>query len=181
MSDTMIDEEIETSTRRLEELNTLLAGLTTNKANQLIHAADLNECLIVLGKKHTKKEIEDMIWEVDENLDGCIDWEEFKLMYTRNIADKSGLEPFQFFNVVQFLMYDKDSSGKVSIDETMTMLYQRYGKEKLESQMKLLFGNNSSKGEEGNNELSFAEYLRAVSVRMPRKEGGMKKVKKNKG
>ncbi len=72
------------------------------------------------------------------------------------------------------MMYDKDYSGKVSIDETMTMLYQRYGKEKLESQMKLLFGNNTSKSEEGNNELTFAEYLKAVSVRMPRKSGNKK-------
>jgi hypothetical protein len=83
------------------------------------------------------------------------------------------------------------------------MLYQRYGKEKLESvnrnlislyyidlymswlmschviplqQMKLLFGNNSSKSEEGNNELSFAEYLKAVSVRMPRKGAGRRPI-----
>lgn len=74
-----------------------------------------------------------MIWEVDENLDGCVDWSEFKLMYERNITDKTGLEPFQLFNVVQFMMYDKDYSGKVSIDETMTMLFQRYGKDKLEA------------------------------------------------
>ena len=41
-----------------------------------------------------------MIWEVDENLDNRVDWEEFKLMYKRNMEDETGLEPFQLFNVV---------------------------------------------------------------------------------
>ena len=57
-----------------------------------IHAPDLNEALKALGRRCTKKEIEDMIWEVDENLDGCVDWEEFRLMFQRNITDTTGLE-----------------------------------------------------------------------------------------
>jgi len=81
-----------------------------------------------------------MVWEVDENLDGCIDWQEFVLMFRRNIADKTGLEPSRVFNVVQFCMYDRDFSGRVSLDETMRMLFARYGKERLEAEVKVGVG-----------------------------------------
>ena len=187
-----------------------------NSPTSKIHAADLNEAMRMLGRKCTKKEIEDMVWEVDENLDGCVDWEEFKvsevmesmflwgsvvrvvrvvlcfthicyccvvfcmdnddtpfvqLMFQRNITDTTGLEPFQLFNVVQFMMYDKDNSGKVTVDETMHMLYARYGKARLESQMKALFGEDL-KTEDGDGELSFNEYLKAVSIRLPKTSRG---------
>ena len=78
-----------------------------------------------------------MVWEVDENLDGRVDWDEFVLMFRRNIADKTGLEPCRMFNVVQFMMYDTQFSGRVSLDETMHMLFARYGKERLEAEMKV--------------------------------------------
>ena len=90
-----------------------------------------------------------------------------QLMFQRNITDTTGLEPFQLFNVVQFMMYDKDNSGKVTVDETMHMLYARYGKARLESQMKALFGEDL-KTEDGDGELSFNEYLKAVSIRLPK-------------
>ncbi len=58
-------------------------------------------------------------------------------MFSRNITDKTGLEPSQLFSVVQFLMYDKAFAGFVTLDQTMHMLYNRYGKDRLETEMKV--------------------------------------------
>lgn len=49
MTEVEVEEEVIKSTARIEQLNAQLTELATNKAGQLIHAADLNECLIVLG------------------------------------------------------------------------------------------------------------------------------------
>lgn len=42
-----------------------------------------------------------MIWEVDENLDGMIDFDELQLTYYRNITDASGNEPCYFFKILE--------------------------------------------------------------------------------
>lgn len=80
-------------------------------AERKIHARDLHQALEFLGKATDKKEVDDILWEVDEDIDGAVDWPEFQLMFRRNITDKTGLEPSQLFSVVQFLMYDKTFAG----------------------------------------------------------------------
>eukprot|EP00946_MAST-07B_sp_MAST-7B-sp1_P005337 g5337.t1 len=173
MSEAQIDEETNKLTAQIEVLQKQIGEYDLK-----VSPKDLRTALTALGKSCTKREIADMIWEVDENLDGCVDWEEFTTMFERNIMDTSGLEPFQLFNVVQFMMYDKDNSGNVTVDETMHMLYARYGKQHLESQMKALFGEDL-KTADGDGELSFEEYLKAVSIRLPKsKSKGKKKGKK---
>ena len=77
---------------RLDELNKELQDLES-KSDKKITAVDVIEMFKFLKEKITRKEVEDMIWEVDENLDECVDWQEFRLMFNRNITDRSGLEP----------------------------------------------------------------------------------------
>ena len=40
-------------------------------------------------------------------------------MYKRVISDEIGLEPRQLYNLVLFLMYDKDFEGTVTVEETL--------------------------------------------------------------
>ena len=58
-------------------------------------------------EKLTMQMVEDMIWEVDEDCDGHVSWEEFKAMFYRVRHDKSGWEPRRLFNLVEFMMHDK--------------------------------------------------------------------------
>eukprot|EP00968_Pinguiococcus_pyrenoidosus_P010627 scaffold845_cov231-Pinguiococcus_pyrenoidosus.AAC.8 len=72
-----------------------------------IKAIDLAHAMKALGKPRPRKEIKNIVWEVDENLDGMVDWDEFQLMYLRNINDKTGLEPSGLYNLAQFMIYDQ--------------------------------------------------------------------------
>ena len=96
-----------------------------------------------------------MIWEVDEDCDKCVSWDEFKLMFHRCRNDRTGLEPRKLFNVVEFMMHDKDSSGTIDMDECMEILFRRFGKEQLEARVNefMTYDVNSDK------EISFTEFL----------------------
>jgi Ca2+-binding EF-hand superfamily protein len=127
-----------------------------------ISVDDVHAILTTLKYKVTRKEVEEYVWEVDEDLDHCISWSEMKLMYNRNLKDRTGLEPNRIFNVTQFLIYDKNENNKVSVDETMNMLYARYGRTKMEVKLKELFGANMLEtGREGG-EITFKQFIEAV-------------------
>ena len=115
------------------------------------------------------------MWEVNEKLDGVIDWEEFHLNFERNIRDKSGLEPASFYHMIQFMIYDRDNNGMVSIDETMNMLYARVGRDQMESTITKLFGGDDGApikevGSQGG-EIDFSRYWEVV-VREQQKRFG---------
>ena len=136
--------------------------LLEHKKDRKISCADVFEMMKTLKYKITKKEVEEYVWEVDEDLDQCISWNEMKLMYTRNLMDKTGLEPNRIFNLTQFLIYDKNENNKVSVDETMNMLYARYGRAKMEMKLKELFGENMLETGRQGGEISFSQFIHAV-------------------
>lgn len=61
-------------------------------------------------------------------------------MLSGNAISGAGYEPRRLFNVVQFLMYDKEGKGTVSLEETMQIIYLRYGRQQLDAQLEEIFG-----------------------------------------
>ena len=49
---------------------------------------ELNEQLVKLDYRAKRVEVEDMIWEVDEDCDHHVSWDEFKLMFHRCRNDR---------------------------------------------------------------------------------------------
>lgn len=107
---------------------------------------------------------------------GELDWEEFKMMYYCNVTDETGLEPFELFNIVQFMTYlpslriDKDFKPQITEDDTMSTLFARFGHDPskgrghVERMMTKLFG-DKLKSQKGEGVLSLDEYLKVVGVR----------------
>ena len=106
-------------------------------------------------------EIKDMIWEVDEDMDMSINYQEFVNMYKRCVNDHDYLEPRKLFNLVQFLMFDKDFKGNIIEEQTLDLLIIRYGREDLDEQLEGIFGNEKTYGDQEMS-ISYKDYIEKV-------------------
>jgi len=94
-----------------------------------------------------------MIWEVDDDCDGFVDWDEFQKMYERCRNDAAGNEPRSLFNIALFAMHattdgdggDENSSSSSSssyvirADDLFKMVYLKIGAGGVETQMNDVF------------------------------------------
>jgi len=161
--------------KELESLRRVFDTLDKDRNNK-VDFKELNEMLIKLDYKAKRQEVEDMIWEVDEDCDKCVSWDEFKLMFQRCRTDRTGLEPRKLFNVVEFMMHDKDSSGTIDMDECMEILFRRFGKEQLEERTNEFFKHDT----DGDNAISFTEFQKQMTAIRPKRQGVGKSLSGNK-
>jgi len=165
-----IEDELNDRVESLEsEIEVVLSELKKleDRTDRTISSSDLDHVLRSLGRPAHKKAVEFMIWEVDENIDGVVDWGEFQLMFHRNKGDQTGLEPFELYNLVEFMTFDRDNKGFITEDDTMSTLFVRHGRSQVEHLVANMFGEKlRAKGGEGT--LSLEDYLAVASVRNPR-------------
>ena len=82
------------------------------------------------NKKYPPEEIEQMIWEVDEDMDGKVSKYEMEKMYKRCIVDKEELEPKKLFYFILFLMFDKENKRSINEEDTLELLRVRHRNDK---------------------------------------------------
>jgi len=139
---------------------------------------EISDALTKLGHKTPKDQIELWIWEVDDDLDEMVGWEEFLTMYQRCISDSTGLEPRNLFNLVQFLMYDKDFSMRISVEQTLQILFVRHGRGELDAEIAEIFG-DQQKGPDGQElKITFSQFLARANARLTKRRWAKKEVTK---
>ena len=60
------------------------------------------------------------------------------------------------------MIFDQDENGLVSVDETTNMLYERFGRTKMELKLKELFGSDMKETGTQGGEINFPQYLERV-------------------
>jgi len=149
----------------LESLKRVFKHLAT-KTDEKITWQSIHEALVKLQHKTPREQIELWIWEVDDDLDNMVAWEEFLTMYQRCTADHTGLEPRNLFNLVQFLMYDKDFAGKISVEHTLQILFVRHGRQNLDDEIQQIFGDKQKSQDGQEVTISFSEFLTRANDRL---------------
>ncbi len=86
-------------------------------------------------------------------------------MYKRCISDQSGLEPRKLYNLVVFLMYDKEFKCRVTVEDTLQLLYVRYGRERLDDEIQAIFGENEKTNEGNEKFIEYHEYIEKINHR----------------
>lgn len=122
-----------------EDLRRAFAALD-RKGDGRIDAEELAATLAALGYKARRGEVDDLLWEVDEDCDGAVDWAEFCALHRRCREDAAEAEPRGLFNVAEFLMRDRDGSGSISLEAAMEITYLRHGRAQLDAQLEAVFG-----------------------------------------
>eukprot|EP00825_Cyclidium_porcatum_P002209 TRINITY_DN11011_c0_g1_i2.p1 TRINITY_DN11011_c0_g1~~TRINITY_DN11011_c0_g1_i2.p1 ORF type:complete len:273 (+),score=81.22 TRINITY_DN11011_c0_g1_i2:192-1010(+) len=136
---------------------------------------DTNKLIAILTQLNypiKKPEIEQMVWEIDEDLDQKVDYREFMLMYITCRRDDTYLEPRSIYNVVQFLMYllnnqtneqsEKDPKTMITVEDTLELLYVKYGRNQLDEEIEEIFGKDENKKDGEEKKISLSEYLEKV-------------------
>ena len=70
-------------------------------------------------------------------------------------------------------MYDKTFKGKVTVEETLQILFVRHGRTKLDEEIKHIFGEGEGKGEKNpdgsEREITYGEYVESINMRALKK------------
>jgi calmodulin len=138
-----------------------------------IDADELRAVFEALGHRpRCRGEADDLIWEVDEDCDGGVTWAEFSRLYRRCREDAAGTEPRGLFNVIEFVMHDREGAGAISLEEAMQIMYLRHGRAALDAKLEEVFGTSDLNSGLSLGLTAFLNALHANQVGARRRTGG---------
>jgi len=95
-----------------------------------VDCEELQEYLTYLNFKATKKQVHDMVWEVDDSSEGVIRLDTIRALLTRMQKAKNrgvGTGSNLLRTLIEYMMFDTDGSGGIEIEEVQQMFFIYYG------------------------------------------------------
>ena len=62
-------------------------------------------------------------------------------------------------------MYDKTFKARVTVEETLQILYVRYGRERLDDEIRAIFGEDEKTPDGQEKEITYSEYIEKINKR----------------
>ncbi|KAJ0394486.1 hypothetical protein ATCC90586_009140 [Pythium insidiosum] len=130
-----------------------------------ITATDLLSALRSLNVPTSKAQVQWIIWEADDNLDGCIDWDEFRGAFARTVVDRQNVEPNQLYYLTHFMLCHSDNSTRVSVGDLQSELQRIPGADHLVARIKRAFGEQACN--DGERKCTLSEFFAAMLSDLP--------------
>ena len=152
------------------------------KSNKRFSRKALRKIIRKLCNEFAKDELDYMIWEADENLDGYVSEDEFENMYKKCISDENEEEGKKLFYLIQFLMYDKDEKHEITVEDTLEILCARH-QNNVDQVLDSIFDiekidKNGKKRKIKRETLSFLEYAQRMHELSMKKRNQISNLKK---
>ena len=152
------------------------------KSNKRFSRKALRKIIRHLCNEFAKDELDYMIWEADENLDGYVSEDEFENMYKKCISDENEEEGKKLFYLIQFLMYDKDEKHEITVEDTLEILCARH-QNNVDQVLDSIFDiekidKNGKKRKLKRETLSFLEYAQRMHELSMKKRNQISNLKK---
>ena len=152
------------------------------KSNKRFSRKALRKIIRKLCNEFAKDELDYMIWEADENLDGYVSEDEFENMYKKCISDENEEEGKKLFYLIQFLMYDKDEKHEITVEDTLEILCARH-QNNVDQVLDSIFDiekidKNGKKRKLKRETLSFLEYAQRMHELSMKKRNQISNMKK---
>ncbi|KNC47551.1 outer dynein arm docking complex 3 [Thecamonas trahens ATCC 50062] len=128
-----------------------------------ISAKDIQLAFRTIGVSVTRARVDDIVWECDSDADGFLTLADIESMYYRAPQEASEFSPSRLLNLVEFLMYDPESSGFITVEDAMHIICRRF-REQLSPALlrKFLLDTQLSPAKT----LSFKEFVRQIRLRL---------------
>uniref|UniRef100_A0A7S3GIR8 Calmodulin n=1 Tax=Palpitomonas bilix TaxID=652834 RepID=A0A7S3GIR8_9EUKA len=107
------------------------------------------------------RRLKDMIWQVDESMEGHIVFADFYRWYVHCRKEEGNALPGKMlFYLVEYMIIDENGDGRLDYDECIRIAYHRYGREGVEAVTKQFESHRDMNSL--HNEMDFSEFARMM-------------------